>query len=127
MKKIIYLAGLIILATIGLILYGYFGGSKTADISSSSNPIFFYGRECPHCKIVEEYISQNNVKQRVSFVSGEVYHNDNNKKIFVEKFKACGLMDETKMGVPMLWDNGRCYTGQEDVINYFKSKMDAGQ
>ena len=124
-KKIV-LVVLIVIA--GAIALGYFrssGGnsSQAATVSSGDPVIFFYGKECPHCQLVEDFISKNNVTDKVKFVQAEIFHNKGNQGIFVEKEKACGVTDESQMGVPFLVDGSQCYSGQDDVIKYFQDKM----
>lgn len=126
MKKAILLTLIII---IGVIIWGCYSDSTSpteATVSAKDSVIFFYGRECPHCKIVEEFLAKNNVRDKVKFSEAEVYHNKGNKEIFIEKFEACGVTDKTKMGVPMLWADGQCLVGQEDVIKYFQDKIETG-
>jgi len=43
-----------------------------------SQIIFFYGSGCPHCAKVEEFIKENKVKEKISFVEKEVYFNKEN-------------------------------------------------
>jgi hypothetical protein len=124
MKKIV-LVVLIVIA--GAIVLGYFrssgSGSQAATVSSSDPVIFFYGKECPHCQIVEDFISKNNVTDKVKFVQAEIFHNKGNRDISIEKEKACGVTDEGQMGVPLLVADGQCYSGQEEVIKYFQDKI----
>lgn len=123
MKKFIIAAVIIILA---VIIWGYYTNSDSvhgATVSASDPVVLFYGRECPHCQIVEDFLNKNNVAQKVSFKQAEVFHNSDNQKIFVDKNKACGITDENQMGVPLLWADGKCYVGQDDVIKYFQDKM----
>ena len=105
----------------------YFGNSSTADITGNENIILFYGRECPHCQIVEEYLSKNKVAEKVNFVQAEVFHNKNNQKVFIEKYKICGITDEKNMGVPMLFADGKCYVGQDKAIEYFQKLITGNQ
>jgi len=87
------------------------------------NPIIlFYGQGCPHCAKVEEYIKENKVKEKISFEEKEVYYNQNNAKELDEKAKSCGI-DQNEIGVPFLWDSGKCLIGDQDIINFFKEKM----
>ncbi len=44
----------------------------TTENQSSSQIILFYGDGCPHCAIVEEYINENNIQDKVPFVQKEV-------------------------------------------------------
>lgn len=88
----------------------------------TSEIVLFYGLGCPHCAIVEEYIKQNNIQSKISFVQKEVYYNQNNAKELEEKAKICGLPTNL-IGVPFLWDGKRCIIGDRDIINFFKQKI----
>jgi len=117
----------IILIVIGLILIGaaglFFLSRKPSVNPNLAGTILFYGQGCPHCKIVEDYLSQNNIKDKVSFQELEVFFNNKNADLLGQLAKRCGLDNET-IGVPLLWDgvNSLCYTGDVDVVNFFKTK-----
>ncbi len=83
--------------------------------------ILFYGDGCPHCKIVEEYIEKNNIKEKISITQKEIYYNKINSNELVEKAKICGLPTNS-IGVPFLFDGKKCYIGDQDIINFFKQK-----
>jgi len=107
---------------LGLILAGC--GQKNGDaplVDKNASIIFFYGQECPHCKIVEKYIEENKIAGKVNFSQGEVYHNKKNAEFLVEKAGKCGI-DTKSIGVPLLWADDKCYVGQEEVIQFFKDK-----
>lgn len=97
--------------------------SKTAADQNQSNSqiILFYGDGCPHCAIVEKYIEENDIINKVSFAQKEVYHNQSNAKELEEKAKICGLPTDS-IGVPFLWDGEKCLIGDQDIINFFKQK-----
>jgi len=82
----------------------------------------FYGDGCPHCAIVEDYIKNNNIKERLSFEEKEVYYNQNNAKELEAKAKICGLATDS-IGVPFLWDGLKCYVGYQDIINFLNQKI----
>lgn len=88
---------------------------------SESQIILFYGDGCPHCKIVEEYINENSIQNKISFVQKEVYYNQNNAKELEAKAKNCGLPTDS-IGVPFLWDGEKCLIGDQDIINFFKQQ-----
>lgn len=88
---------------------------------STSQIILFYGDGCPHCKIVEEYINENNIQNKISFIQKEVYYNQNNASELETKAKICGLPTDS-IGVPFLWDGERCLIGDQDIIDFFKQK-----
>jgi glutaredoxin len=84
--------------------------------------IFYYGDGCPHCAIVEEYIKENKIQDKISFTQKEVYYNQGNAKELEEKAKICGLPTDS-IGVPFLWDGEKCLIGDQDIINFFKQKI----
>jgi len=87
----------------------------------ASQIILFYGDGCPHCAIVEEYIKENNINDKISFAQKEVYYNQSNAKELEAKAKICGLATDS-IGVPFLWDGEKCLIGDKDIINFFKQK-----
>jgi glutaredoxin-related protein len=98
------------------------GGGETPAVDRSAEIVLFYGQECPHCKIVEKYIEDNEITEKVTFAQAEVYHNKSNADFLAEKAGKCGF-DEKLIGVPFLWEKDKCYVGQEEVIQFFKDKI----
>ena len=97
--------------------------APSLDVIVTDSPIVFYfGVTCPHCKIVEQYLKDNKVAEKVSFSMKEVYKNKDNASEAVAKAALCGI-DKKKMGVPFLWDGEKCYVGDENIINFFKEKL----
>lgn len=98
--------------------------NKTGAIENqpAGQIILFYGEGCPHCALVDEYIKENKVKDKVSFVQKEVYYNESNLRELKAKAEVCGLSADS-VGVPFLWDGERCLIGDQNVINFFKQKM----
>jgi glutaredoxin len=84
--------------------------------------ILFYGIGCPHCAIVEDYIKNNNIKERLSFEEKEVYYNRKNADDLAAKAKICGIPTDY-IGVPFLWDGSKCYIGDQDIIDFFNQKI----
>lgn len=95
--------------------------TTATENQSSDQIILFYGDGCPHCKIVEEYINENNIQNKISFAQKEVYYNQNNAKELEAKAKICGLPTNS-IGVPFLWNGEKCLIGDQDIINFFKQK-----
>jgi len=90
--------------------------------TEESQIVLFYGDGCPHCAIVEEYIKENKIQDKISFTQKEVYYNQGNAKELEEKAKICGLPTDS-IGVPFLWDGEDCLIGDQDIINFFKQKI----
>jgi hypothetical protein len=92
--------------------------------NNTAGIILFYGDGCPHCAIVEKYLADNNVAGKVTFDKKEVFNNADNSALLGDKAHGCGLNTDS-IGVPFLWDKetGKCFVGDEEVINYFKTKI----
>ena len=114
----------IIIGAVLVILVGVFitynNFSKTE--TSTDDTILFYGNDCPHCKIVDDFITQNKVEDKVKFTKLEVFDNKSNSNLLLKKAQICGL-DTNQVGVPFLWDNGKCFMGDPDVIKFFQDKI----
>lgn len=92
--------------------------------SDDSKIIFYYSLTCPHCKNVEDYVANNNVKDKINFQEKEVSENEDNAADFVDKVQKCNIKPE-EAGVPLLWDgeSETCLLGDEPIIGYFFQKM----
>lgn len=84
--------------------------------------ILFYGDTCPHCKTVEEYITANNIKAKLSFKELEVFNNQANAQLLASKAQKCGLDVSGGVGVPFFFDGHNCLVGDQPIIDYFKTK-----
>jgi len=105
------------------------GNRKKAEETQSpkgkeGEMVFFYGDGCPHCAAVEEYFKNKGVREKISFLEKEVYYNEENAKDLEEKAKICGIPSNT-LGVPFLWDGGRCFIGDREIIDFFDQKLNS--
>lgn len=89
---------------------------------NSSSLIFYYGNGCSHCAKVEKYFADNGVEAKVKFEKKEVYNNQANQDELINRAAACGL-DKTKIGIPLLWNNGQCLTGDSEIIKFFEQAI----
>jgi len=101
--------------------------SKSPTAKTETNPllgknILFYGDTCPHCKIVEQYISDNKILDKMPLEQKEVYKDQANAAEMVVAARACGL-SQNDLGVPFLWSDNKCLTGDTDIVNFFKTKF----
>lgn len=111
---------LVIIAVVAVILIW---GQVAAKMNTAApKMIFFYGDTCPHCKNVEDYMAQNNIRERLKFQELEVYNNKSNARLLGEKAKECGLDTSQGIGVPFFWDGQKCLLGDKDIINYLKTQ-----
>ena len=120
---------------IAVLIFSFFALSQEKDKSQpqtneptsqenqpASQIILFYGDGCPHCALVEEYVSQNQVESKVPFVKKEVYYNKQNASELAERAAACGMPTDS-IGVPFLWDGAKCLVGDQPIIDFFKAKI----
>ena len=86
-------------------------------------PMFFWGTTCPHCHSLIERMTENDIYSKITIDQLEVYDNEDNYNILQKKAAECGL-DE--VGIPMLYFDGKCYEGEDDVYNKLLSLIDSG-
>ncbi len=99
----------------------FIAGLMAVLIKKQPNQILFYSDTCPHCKIVEQYINENNVKNYLVFSQLEISKNPANSQLLVEKATGCGLSTDG-LGVPFFFDGKNCFVGDQDILKYFESK-----
>ncbi len=124
--------------TITIILVLFLGGCSK-NINSSQSPlsqktnqdnslnketeiILFYSNACPHCKRVESFIKNNNIDKKIKFQQKEINKNLESRNELIEKARQCNISPKN-IGVPFLWDNGKCLMGDKDIINFFEEKI----
>lgn len=83
--------------------------------------VYFYGKECSHCKDLEKFLSENSIYEKVPFAKKEVWYNKKNARDMESRAKECGLEKE-KLGVPFLFSEGKCFVGGPDVEKFFREK-----
>ena len=120
-KKIIVIITIIILA--GGFFWAFQSGILSGPVKPSQLPqgiILFYGQGCPHCKDVENFISQNKIEDKVKITRLEVWYNKSNQALLAQVAQKCGITSGS-IGIPFLYDgNGHCYIGEVDVPNFLK-------
>ena len=100
-------------------------GNPPEGVTDDSAIILFYGEECPHCKVVDKYVEDNNVKAKIDFSEKEVNHDKANANLMVKRQRECKLEKDFIGSVPFLWTAEKCYLGQDEIINFFKDKVNA--
>jgi len=104
---------------------------KPASVSTNtdyqnSDLILFYGNTCPHCKVVEEFITKNQIDQKLKISQLEVYSNQSNSTLFADTVKnICPEEIKTEgLGVPFLVDpkDKKCFVGSTPITDYLSEK-----
>ena len=93
----------------------------TADNTTSTLSLY-YRADCAHCQNVEKFMQENNVTATIPVEQKEVAKNIKNNNELMVRAANCGY-DLKSVGVPMLYDHGTCYSGDEEIINYFKERL----
>ena len=122
--KIIFISFLVL----GLLLIvGYKLKNNTQQIAQdNSSIILFYGQLCPHCQKVEEFITKNKIRSKISFSEREVSFHKINANLMLQKAQICGIKKDN-LGVPFLWTNGQCLMGEDKVIQFFQEETNVNQ
>jgi hypothetical protein len=92
----------------------------------NSDLILFYGNTCPHCKIVEEFISQNQIDQKLKISQLEVYINKYNSNLFSEMVKNICPDKSSPEGLPVPFlinqKDKQCFVGDTPITEYLTEK-----
>lgn len=124
-----------ILIIVGILVAFYFLTSKKPDSiiptptpvpTPTSDLVLFYGSTCPHCKVVEEFISTNKIDQKIAISQLEVYDNKSNATVFSDMVKEI-CPDQLSSGglpVPFLIDqkDKQCILGDTTITDYLSEK-----
>jgi len=86
--------------------------------------VFFYSYTCPHCKNVEDFTAQNNIREKIPFISLEVSTSQNNAQLLINTGISCGLDRQSVGAVPLLWDGQNCTLGDQPIIDFFNKKIE---
>jgi hypothetical protein len=82
---------------------------------------YFWGDGCPHCAVVEEFLSTWEGKGKIVVEKKEVWKNTANANLLSQRADYCNL-DKNNLGVPFLFTpDGKCLSGDTPIIDYFKS------
>lgn len=120
-KKTISILVILGAVIVGVVAWGLLGSKANAPVAELSGIIYYYGAECPHCKKVNEFLETNKIAEKVSFTKKEVWHDRGNAKEMNQAASQCGL-EKKDIGVPFIFDNGRCLIGEPDAIKFFSEK-----
>lgn len=99
---------------------------ESASLSEQFNQdevILYYAYGCPHCEVVDAYLADNQIQNKIRFEKKEISSDINNVLDLQGKAKVCGLRDDA-VGVPFLWDGKRCLVGDKDIIAFFAKRTE---
>lgn len=94
---------------------------KSTPLPLPTSYEYFWGEGCPHCAVVDEFFSTWEGRDKVAIDKKEVWGKAANAKILQERAAYCGIRP-SDVGVPFLFTlDGKCLSGDEPIINFFKS------
>ncbi len=117
----------LVVGILGFIVWGVMSApsasAPSSDDSGDSNSsiVYYYGKECPHCKDLEKFLEENHIAEKVSFAKKEVWHNTKNSREMQSRADECKI-EKSSMGVPFVWAEGKCFVGGPDAEKFFKEK-----
>ena len=129
MKK--YISTILTTLIIAAVLVGFYflTSKKPASLNTdyqNSDLILFYGDTCPHCKIVEEFISKNQIDQKLKISQLEVYNNQSNSSLFVKLVKEICPDQSNPEGLPVPFlinkQDKKCLVGDTPITDYLSEK-----
>jgi len=122
-KTIIAIIIVVILS--GFLFWGFASGfflqKGIEPILLPEGTVLFYGEDCPHCKVVEEFIAENDIRSKMNITDLEVWDNQSNTLLLGQVAEKCNIDTSQGVGVPLLYDGQNCYMGDIDIINFFKN------
>lgn len=88
----------------------------------SKNITFYIGENCSSCENIEKYFDENDVKNKIAFEEKNTDKNETDAEQMAEDAMQCDV-DPESFRVPFLWVQGKCYTEEKDIIDFFKQKI----
>jgi glutaredoxin len=120
MGKVFGIVAVVAVLLGGVYFFSVSGKDAGSDAGSeTSGIVYYYGEECPHCHDVAKFLDENGIAEKVNFEKKEVWHNTANARDMDAKVKICGL-EKSRVGVPFLFADGKCFIGTPDVTGFFK-------
>ncbi|OGK72611.1 hypothetical protein A2459_01315 [Candidatus Roizmanbacteria bacterium RIFOXYC2_FULL_41_10] len=126
MKQQLFALIIILVALFGTLFLVYTATQNSSSVTPLTTLkkdafIYFYGNTCPHCKELNIWLEENQIAKKVKIDKKEVYQNKANADQLQQAAKICGL-DTSSIGVPFVYDNGKCYVGSDEAKDLFKKK-----
>ncbi len=121
----IFAAIIIVIMALGVVIYFHHSPVEHGQnvlTSVKDKKILFYGRECPHCKVLEKWFVKNKITKKILFVKKEVYHNRQNLNELIIIAKHCKLVADYIV-VPFLWTGKKCMTGNDEIMKFFEGQL----
>jgi hypothetical protein len=123
-KKKYYLILSMAIIVIGALVFWAASRPKKAEapVAPMEETIYYYGKDCPHCHDVDQFIMDNDIDQKVKFTKKEVQYNPGNAQELLSRDKECNISGSDIGAFPLVYEKGKCFLGTPKVIDFFKNK-----
>lgn len=95
-------------------------------VQDNADLTLFFGNTCPHCKDVEEFISKNQIDQKIKINQREVYSNKSNAALFAKTVQEICPDQSSPSGIPVPFlidtKDKKCFVGTPAITEYLSQK-----
>ncbi len=92
--------------------------AETSDLADDGKPIIYHSQTCSHCKVLLEHLEENSLTQNFTLKDVSIKANQDEMKT---KAADCNLDTSKGIGVPFLFDSGKCIMGDQPIIDHIES------
>ena len=89
-------------------------------IISPQQTILYHNNTCSHCIKVLEFMNQQGINSDKHIILKKPYQNKEIYQEFLNVIQTCHI-PVYQIGIPLLWDDGKCYTGDQEIITHWKN------
>lgn len=126
-KKKLYIGiGIALFILVATFISYSFSNQETQKINAvkldKNSLIYFYGSTCLHCIELSKFLEDSGINKKVAYQKLEVFSNPTNQELMNQAGLDCKLDTTQGMGVPFIYDKGKCYIGTPDAEKFFQEK-----
>lgn len=122
---------IITILIIAVVFFGLYKITSQKPTSVNTNYpdadlFLFYGETCSHCKDVEEFISKNQIDQKLKINHLEVFNNKSNSSLFSKMVNEICPEKSSPDGIPVPFlinqKDKQCFVGTPPITEYLSEK-----
>jgi hypothetical protein len=81
--------------------------------------VYYYTSNCSDCQAIQKFFNDNKIEEKVKMEKKDVYGN----KAYVDEMAGRTNICKIKTNVPILWDGSKCFSGKDEIIEFFQEKI----
>ena len=82
--------------------------------------VLYHTPDCPHCQDVKAYIIEREI---AGIIKKDISENRVNANELYQRMTQCGRDVSAGLVVPVLWDEGRCFVGRDEVMSHLETMI----